>query len=153
MYGQGQRFPLKVELMKSGKILVKRHPSTHGVTGVYFDTFEKLLGILSRGFTGNRPPNIAIEEQRGEGYIYADKSQKKDTWGDEYTIELMAPVTDAPYGQGFVKEAGINDITRIIIELNPQLTQQVISQRKALYKQQLGKSGIPIKFIEAQRKK
>jgi len=135
--------PLRIKRLKNGRILLHQCPAQHGVGARGGrDPFQNLKKILEEGFrslTGD--VNVFVREQRGGGVISHSKQQQ--TFGDWYSIELMAPLDYFPH----VKSATPKQILSVHVGLNKELTEEQRSGRKKFYRKEITEAfGVPVHF-------
>ena len=148
--------PLKISHSNS-KFFIHQVPLTHWINSYFggmsydLDTSDALLKILNEGFKGTESPNATAPSGKRPNIDkdtprYAQKSWRSKTFGDSYAIEMLRPMS--PYAahskDGFVENALPNQISRVHIRINRDVTPAEAEKRKAYYRSLI--QGHTIKF-------
>ncbi|HZX20584.1 MAG TPA: hypothetical protein VFF13_06255 [archaeon] len=146
----------QMKIMPDRKLYIRQAPLAHGIHGNHqLPSFEALEKILKEGFLGNFDPNVVLDlSRKTSGLRDKDKRVGKITFGDKYTIELMAPseITEHTHmrqvktmlPQSFVSKAAPQQILKVKIKIDKRLPKEQIAAKKAFYKEHL--KGWPIAF-------
>lgn len=135
------------------KFTVHQAPLSH-VVALYDHSspkFKQVLSILDKGFQGrSRYNNAEYSPYFRRSHIYRHMGEgDRDplTRGDSYGLDFFTIHTNPRGVAGLIQRAGIEDVSRINIRLSDELTKSQKKERKAFYRKELKKYGIPIKFL------
>lgn len=138
------------------------HWVTYGINvgdSLSADPFSTVKSVLASGFTGGSAgtANVKLLKSSGPDYAFegfAQSSEVAGMAGDKYALEFVAPLSGRPprfTGEdeviGFVPRANPDQIVKLYIKLNPNLTPVEVASRKAFYHSQLP-SNVRVEFIE-----
>jgi len=164
LFAHTDKGDIAVQIIKSpgkdGRILIRQHPVTHGITGqipssqrpLYANTFQSLLGVLAEGFHKRKSgANVILHEGRREmAASLLDLHSAGIVKGDTYAIELMSGFGENRFDKGgsnfSVGYAPVNQILRINIKLDSYSSKETRKQKIAFYKDAL--KGWPVHFIK-----
>lgn len=154
----------RVRRFGDGRVYIRQFQATHGITDHGGGrTFSALKKILETGFRGSTLPNVFVPNQlRGVspatlGGGHASMREGTETRGDSYAIELLAPFSGygmrAAMPSAFVNRATQDQIKRINIRLAYGMPLEEQERRKAFYRRELAKYGIPLVFVPHPRQR
>ena len=138
--------PVKLKMLKNGRILIHQQPFTHQVTGRKVNSFSDLISILESGLTKRGITNANIFKQRTRN------NNRGPDMRDSFFIEVMSP-TNAWHdslsdNRGTVNKLDKTNILSVNISLETNLTDAERKKRIKFYQESIKtRFGFPLKFI------
>ena len=143
---------------REGIYLVSHVPVTHGVGSLTTgDSYTDLRNILNNGFRsdGSAPNAIVGLNMTNKNNLYSEPSMKDRTFGDKYVLEIYK--ANFPQDYDFepescelfhttITKAETKDM-RVMVFLDETIDGATKIKRKAFYKKNLGRFGVPLVFM------
>ncbi len=138
---QHQKRQKKRKILSHG--IRKNAGPTYGAPHLKGEVFDTLKSIYANGLTGPTPweHNVQIHpsaksKQTGHSHskIFTTPSKRPETFGDQYIVELLAKPRKVVSNYGYLKTSRPNQLHKIFIELNPNLTPEAKKERISFYR-------------------